>query len=347
MDKSKNIALIDALKAIGIILVVIGHNDTILTKYIYSFHMPLFFLISGITFNDIKWTSFDKFIKSRIKSLLIPYFKYSIILFIIWIPLDIIKGVEINKHIILRNLYGIFYSQGALNYMAWGVPMWFLTCLFLISIGYFFINKYLKNYRFEILVLCIFIGYLTKFLPYRMPWSLDCAFIGIVFYGIGHIYRKKILEFKFDTKIRKNKIILVLLTIILINLNNVNGRVDFYSNKFNNYIIFFICSFVGIMILLLIGKNIENVKVLEILKFLSKNTVIILAFHIRVLDGIKFFVMKIFNLNVNFNNLILGVIILPLIQISVILYTSILIKKIRRFIEMKNRDKDKEIYYYQ
>ena len=43
MDKGKNIALIDALKAIGIILVVIGHNDTILTKYIYSFHMPLFF----------------------------------------------------------------------------------------------------------------------------------------------------------------------------------------------------------------------------------------------------------------------------------------------------------------
>ena len=52
MKKSKNIAFIDTLKAIGIILVVIGHNDTILTKYIYSFHMPLFFFLSGITFND-------------------------------------------------------------------------------------------------------------------------------------------------------------------------------------------------------------------------------------------------------------------------------------------------------
>lgn len=339
MDESKKVAWIDALKAIGIILVVIGHNDTILTKYIYSFHMPLFFLLSGITFNDSKWTSTSKFIKSRIKSLLIPYFKYSIILFIIWIPLDIIKGVEVNKNIILRNLYGIFYSQGSLKYMAWGVPMWFLTCLFLISLGYFFINKYFKNYRFEILVLCVFIGYLTKFLPYRMPWSLDCAFIGVFFYGIGHIYRKKFLDFKFNTKIMKNKVILVLLIIILINLNNVNGRVDFYSNKFNNYIIFFICAFVGIMILLIIGKNIENKKALNLLKFISKNTVIILAFHIRILDGIKFFTIKILHLNLNFNSLLFGVVILPLIQISILCFIIIFINKVNKFIEAKNKEK--------
>ena len=345
MDKGKNIALIDALKAIGIILVVVGHNDTILTKYIYSFHMPLFFLISGITFNESKWTDIRKFINSRFKSLLIPYFKYSIILFIIWIPLDIIKGVKINSHIILRNLYGILYSQGGLKYMAWGVPMWFLTCLFLISIGYFLINKYFKSYRFEILVLCVVIGYLTKFLPYRIPWSLDCAFIGIVFYGIGHIYREKFLEFKFNINTVRNKIVLVLLMVSLINLNNVNGRVDFYSNKFNNYVIFFICAFIGIMILLIIGKNITNTRALKVLKILSKNTLIILAFHIRILDGIKFLVIRILHLNLNFNSLILGAFIMPLIQIFILIYITILIDKINRFKQLKKGNK--EIYNYQ
>ena len=39
---------IDIVKGIGIFLVVLGHQNTILTQEIYSFHMPLFFFLSGI-----------------------------------------------------------------------------------------------------------------------------------------------------------------------------------------------------------------------------------------------------------------------------------------------------------
>ena len=343
MKKSKNIAFIDTLKAIGIILVVIGHNDTILTKYIYSFHMPLFFFLSGITFNDDKWTNAKSFIKSRIKSLLIPYFKYSIILFIIWIPLDIIKGVEINKYIILRNFYGILYSQGSLKYMAWGVPMWFLTGLFLTSIGYFFINKYFKRYRIGILILCLSIGYLTKFSVHIMPWSLYPSFTAIFFYGIGHIYKKYFIEFNFNKNTLSSKAILVTCIILFIILNNINGRVDFYSNKFNNYIIFYICAFIGIMISLIVGKSIKNKKILKILNFLSKNTIIILAFHIRVLDGIKFLTMKVLDLKLNFNSLILGGFIIPVIQILILVPIIIFINNIQKIKRVNNKD----IYYHQ
>lgn len=45
---------IDIAKGIGIILVVLGHLDTngqISREVIYSFHMPLFFLLSGIFAN--------------------------------------------------------------------------------------------------------------------------------------------------------------------------------------------------------------------------------------------------------------------------------------------------------
>ena len=46
---------IDMLKAFGIILVVMGHvfhdSDSIVSHFIYAFHMPLFFLLSGV-FSD-------------------------------------------------------------------------------------------------------------------------------------------------------------------------------------------------------------------------------------------------------------------------------------------------------
>lgn len=54
----QRVAFLDYAKAIGIILVVLGHvintqgnilpSGKIVLQYIYSFHMPLFFIISGI-----------------------------------------------------------------------------------------------------------------------------------------------------------------------------------------------------------------------------------------------------------------------------------------------------------
>ena len=69
IDFSSNvnrIEWIDIAKGIGIILVVIGHNFSdgeniiYLRKWIYSFHMPLFFLLSGILFSA-KQESFKDF----------------------------------------------------------------------------------------------------------------------------------------------------------------------------------------------------------------------------------------------------------------------------------------------
>ena len=59
MDKtanpSKRIAYLDIAKGIGILLVVLGHNYVRISipgmgKFIFSFHMPFFFLLSGMLF---------------------------------------------------------------------------------------------------------------------------------------------------------------------------------------------------------------------------------------------------------------------------------------------------------
>ena len=50
-DKGKDnrVGWIDCLKALGIYLVILGHTlkDSYLSVWIYSFHMPLFFILSG------------------------------------------------------------------------------------------------------------------------------------------------------------------------------------------------------------------------------------------------------------------------------------------------------------
>ena len=71
---TKRIQYLDIAKAIGIILVIIGHisQNEIITSVIYSFHMPLFFILSGYLYHKGNT-------KNKIKKILIPYFLFSII----------------------------------------------------------------------------------------------------------------------------------------------------------------------------------------------------------------------------------------------------------------------------
>lgn len=67
MNRDKTI---DVLKGIGIILVVIGHSGcpNLLKDFIYSFHMPLFFIASGYFFNENYLESKKKYFEKKYKA---------------------------------------------------------------------------------------------------------------------------------------------------------------------------------------------------------------------------------------------------------------------------------------
>jgi len=80
----------DELKGIGIILVIVGHivqfiyeplmyEYNILFRIIYSFHMPLFFVVSGYVLQKYKLKLNTKWLVYRILGLVIPFFSWAII----------------------------------------------------------------------------------------------------------------------------------------------------------------------------------------------------------------------------------------------------------------------------
>ena len=73
----------DVLKGIGIILVVVGHvylNRTV-RDWLYSFHMPLFFLAAGWLYKE-KPILTD--IKRRIQTIVVPYFSFGLLVLLYW-----------------------------------------------------------------------------------------------------------------------------------------------------------------------------------------------------------------------------------------------------------------------
>lgn len=295
---------IDRVKAIGIIFVILGHHRHFLYDYIYTFHMPLFFFISGFLFNKDKYEKAFTYIKQKARTLLVPYFVFSTVLFILWIFIaKFLDPSILQEYSIKKNFIGIFYSQGQLEYMKWGVELWFLTCLFLTSILYYFLAKLSKLYlSFSLIGLAIIGFVLLKYSPIRLPWSLDAAFIAIMFFGIGNIFKKHLQSFKTSKTNFALLFIFLALNIIFFLLNDP-GHIDLYQGFYLNIPYFYISAFSGILFYFLLCKYIPDNKIMN---FLGVNSLIIYAFHMRALTVVNLIVYKILKLQLAENSFIVA-----------------------------------------
>ena len=153
MNDAKRIDWIDAAKGIGIIAVVVGHvvePTGYLARTLYSFHMPLFFVISGYLFNFEKNDAdLPKTIKTKFHHLMIPYFVCGVSVFSIWLLFSCPKPfvptpggaiAALASQCLVSYLYGIGQIN-VLASLAWITPVgtaWFLAALFCTEILFLF-----------------------------------------------------------------------------------------------------------------------------------------------------------------------------------------------------------------
>lgn len=244
MKKRNN--YIDVVKGIGIFLVVLGHHHTILTNYIYSFHMPLFFFISGMFHSN--YNSYKEFIIKKVNSLVIPYFTFATTLFLFWLVIGRKFGESAIKNTPINIAFnGIFIGSDINNIssMDWGVPLWFLLCLFLVANLYYFISKLEIKKVILWNVIFSYIGYYLSKNSYFLfkIWHFDTALIAINFYTLGNLLKNKILKIE---KISNTIITLVFLLSVI--GSKVNGRVDMYTNYYSNIILFYLTAILGIIV---------------------------------------------------------------------------------------------------
>ena len=104
---AQRIAWIDWAKAIGILLVLWG-------QWIYSFHIPLFFFISGYLAKNSYQLPFKAFAKKYARSLVIPYFTLGLAAYGVWLIKEMVHPVSVVEPIPLwRPLVGMLYGSGA------------------------------------------------------------------------------------------------------------------------------------------------------------------------------------------------------------------------------------------
>lgn len=76
LECSNRNGFIDVCKGIGILLVYYGHSacwGTLPSRIVFSFHMPLFFLLSGFVFDVDKISNLRALLRKVTRNLLLPY----------------------------------------------------------------------------------------------------------------------------------------------------------------------------------------------------------------------------------------------------------------------------------
>jgi acyltransferase len=190
----QRIAFIDTAKAIGIVLVVVGHTPGMsarLCELIYSFHMPLFFFISGYLLPSNRHSlPLAKSWSKSARTLLVPYLFFFAISLLYWLATRSLGGraAKFAGVGIGDALAGL--ASGLSQDLFVNPALWFFPCLFICAAVYALLRHFLSAWWcFGASLVCLVVVGTTLPWPTRLPWGLDIAWVVLPFYAFGAVMR--------------------------------------------------------------------------------------------------------------------------------------------------------------
>ncbi len=312
---------VDIMKGVAILLVVLGHAKFPFTDFVYLFHVPVFFMLSGYMYRD----SYSVDIKAvislflrRIKALYFPYVKYNLFFLLLW-NYFINIGIYSNEHAFLgdENAFGLEVVQHltAIEYLKKIIMVfllfdnggqmagafWFFRCLLGVVFLYVFFDFFLgflcgRLWRFifqcfismSLLLIGCYLGENKISL-----WGLELIAVSYVLFFIGSGLRFVVpyLSREFPMFI-----CLVLSFFLLLILYSV-GRIEMSGRVYTGPLFFVVSSVSGWLFLYAGSFYIQKQNVmLRAFCFLGERTIPIIGLHFVCFKLVTYIQLKVYNL---------------------------------------------------
>lgn len=187
--------VLDIAKGIGILLVVLGHCPQVwlpLKQWIYSFHVPLFFLIAGMVWDRASHEESGflngAFLVKKAKRLLVPGFLWGL-------------GYALGRALVTKSFeleklgWLLFNTENSISKAGSMTALWFLSCMFVAvclfeGLQWLVCKKSLS--RWLLFGVSLVFAALGLFLPrFAMgyPWNVDIAMLGLALMIWGYLAR--------------------------------------------------------------------------------------------------------------------------------------------------------------
>lgn len=271
---------IDVAKGITIVLMIIGHSVTFgsLTRnIIYSFHMPLFFVLAGYTLsnNDLYSST-----KKDFKRLIVPIF--------ITLMIDALLSIVILKSsvfsAILFNLYKLVWgncdnygpNEGALystEFIGLFV-LWFFIALFLGKVFYRMMCNKIKKHRMIILLVMSFIAMEIGTVIW-LPYCIDLIPIVMVFLEFGQLLKNKA-----DMECKKWSVVGVAALFLWIYfVVEEDIYIEIAARIYKGSVLGILVAFLGCIVMIQVSQSVENLCISKPFIFFGRNSLDLVCIH--------------------------------------------------------------------
>ena len=185
--------IFDILKGLAILFVIVGHCEVgYLHSFIYSFHIPLFFFVSGYF---LKNRPVRDEIRLNLKRLIFPYTFTAICICIVAVGKDLSNYTyadgSYTQRIIITCLIGFMGKNAPQHMDNIGTPWFFLALFWARTSAVLIINK-IKSIKFlcaVVLFLSMVGMVLEKF--FFFPFCIPQGLYALSFVYVGYIFRTK------------------------------------------------------------------------------------------------------------------------------------------------------------
>lgn len=292
----KRIGYIDIAKGLGILVIVLAHNDLAgyhptLHKFIYSFHIPLFFFLSGMFFRPER--GFGETVKRRFNTLMKPYF---FALFMIYLGEAAFSNMTFP--VIAGRIAKALYATG--KYIDW-VQLWFIPHLFVVAVfawlAWRFVFGRVKINWLRWLLMLVMLGVGVTAMPhfwpftapfigmefFGLPFSLDLVFASGFFFLVGYEVNQRSLEKFFASPLVLLLTFGVLLALVLF----LPPALDFNMRTYPSLWINTLEALLGIAMTLSLARNLEgwSERAAGIFRYCGRISLVILIFHVPIQEA--------------------------------------------------------------
>lgn len=289
-------ASIDIAKGLGISLVVLGHLIDYfgadlpgVYPYIYLFHVPLFFFLSGLFFKEEE--KFGDCARKKFFRLYVPYLLANIFFFAVeMLRIRLMGDVDDGSLSWMDLPYAIFGLWPVPSMLS--RPTWFILVLFRVFIIYKLLQLVFKGNKYLMLAICVLAGVLGAIFPVE-DYMIGQTLVALPFFSLGHFLTPGIVDrrglFRPGTCIVSASVSAVALFFL-----SRHQLTNMAVNAYGSVPFFFMGALLGIMMVLWISKLLEKWKFSSrSLSFVGKYTLPILIWHIFIVKVLFTIVEKI------------------------------------------------------
>ena len=194
MKSSQRESYIDVVRGLAIIFVVLGHlgMPAFAHSFIYGFHMPLFFILSGYLYSSSKQTNvpFLQYTHIKARAYLFPYVILALVNFFANLLMEKVQLSPSDLWISSKShLYWLLLTNDAYGISPNCEALWLLPCFFLVSVGFYLIQKQSTLVRSALMFVLCLLQAIFIVGNVQLPWHLNILPVCILFVYVGWFIR--------------------------------------------------------------------------------------------------------------------------------------------------------------